>query len=61
MEEKQQSFSRLSDIYGFRNENSVYLNGSEKIVLLGDSFIFGFCHNNTKIISNIINQNLLRE
>lgn len=47
-----------SDTYGFRNENSVYSNGSEKIVLLGDSFIFGFCHNDTKIISNIINQNL---
>ncbi len=47
-----------SDIYGFRNDNSVYLNSSEKIVLLGDSFIFGFCHNDNKTISNIINQNL---
>ncbi len=48
----------FSDKFGFRNNNSVYSDNTEKIIFIGDSFIIGFCHNDNDIIANIVDEAL---
>jgi hypothetical protein len=50
--------SFFSDKFGFRNNNSVYSENSEKIIFIGDSFIIGFCHNDNDIIASIVDNAL---
>jgi hypothetical protein len=44
----------LSDRYGFNNDDTVYSWDNERILLIGDSYVFGFCVHQEQTIAGVL-------
>ena len=55
-DQKQQPIP-LSDRYGFNNDDTVYSWDIERILLLGDSYVFGFCVHQEQTMAGVLRRN----